>query len=212
MPDDLYGILEIPKDASDADIKRAYRKRSKELHPDTGGDADDFTALNRAYTILSDPETRGQYDRGEYTDPKSSGPRDKAIESVTVIFFKALKDIAINDVPYVDLMKCMREACEQVANRITKQERELPRMIEKLDAIRDRLSGNEHISFMLASYRNQTIEAIDSLQMQRHTLDEMREILSHGSYKTDKRPWGHGDRLDGLLRSAMAQNISGMER
>ncbi|MGF1456473.1 MAG: DnaJ C-terminal domain-containing protein [Alphaproteobacteria bacterium] len=69
MADDPYTILGVPKDASQDDIRKAYRKLAKDLHPDLHpGDQraeDRFKAVSAAYTLLSDPDKRAQYDRGE---------------------------------------------------------------------------------------------------------------------------------------------------
>lgn len=60
---DLYDLLGVPRDASAEDIKKAYRKRARELHPDAGGDEERFKAVQAAYAVLSDPEKRVRYDR-----------------------------------------------------------------------------------------------------------------------------------------------------
>lgn len=60
---DLYQLLGVPRDASQEDIKRAYRRRARELHPDAGGDEDAFKQITRAYEVLSDPQRRAVYDR-----------------------------------------------------------------------------------------------------------------------------------------------------
>ena len=69
MSSDLYETLGISRDASQDDIKRRYRQLAKELHPDLNPDKPDvaerFSEVTAAYDILSDPEKRGQYDRGE---------------------------------------------------------------------------------------------------------------------------------------------------
>jgi DnaJ-class molecular chaperone len=69
MSDDLYATLGVSRDASQDDIKRAYRRLAKELHPDLNPDKPDvaerFKQVTAAYDILSDPERRGRYDRGE---------------------------------------------------------------------------------------------------------------------------------------------------
>lgn len=66
---DPYSVLGVPKDADAAQIKSAYRKLAKELHPDVNpGDSiveQRFKEITAAYKLLSDPETKGQYDRGE---------------------------------------------------------------------------------------------------------------------------------------------------
>ncbi len=66
---DPYKILGIAPTASDAELKSAYRKLAKELHPDVNpGDTiveQRFKEVSAAYSMLSDKETRGKYDRGE---------------------------------------------------------------------------------------------------------------------------------------------------
>jgi len=66
---DLYSELNVPRGASEADIKKAYRKLAKELHPDKNKDnpkaTERFSKVTRAYDILTDRDKRAQYDRGE---------------------------------------------------------------------------------------------------------------------------------------------------
>ncbi|WP_171027239.1 DnaJ C-terminal domain-containing protein [Pseudarthrobacter sp. NamB4] len=63
---DFYKILGVAKDASDADIKKAYRKLARQHHPDTNaGNAaaeKKFKDISEAYSVLSDPDERQQYD------------------------------------------------------------------------------------------------------------------------------------------------------
>lgn len=54
----------VTKDASDAEIKKAYRKASLTHHPDKGGDVNVFQHLGNVYAVLSDPEKRKLYDLG----------------------------------------------------------------------------------------------------------------------------------------------------
>jgi len=66
MPSDYYSVLGLSRDASKDDIKKAYRKLSKELHPDKNkGDKESeqkFKEVNEAYEVLSDEKKRKQYD------------------------------------------------------------------------------------------------------------------------------------------------------
>lgn len=73
---DLYEVLGVSKDASDADIKRAYRKLSKQYHPDINKEAgaeEKFKEIAEAYEILSDSQKRAAYDQYGHAsyDPNS---------------------------------------------------------------------------------------------------------------------------------------------
>lgn len=66
---DPYSILGVARGASEKDIKSAYRKLAKELHPDRNADnpkaAERFSEVTRAYDLLSDKDKRARFDRGE---------------------------------------------------------------------------------------------------------------------------------------------------
>lgn len=59
---DHYNTLGVPRDASQEDIKKAYRKLAMQHHPDKGGDIAKFQEITNAYETLSDADKRFQYD------------------------------------------------------------------------------------------------------------------------------------------------------
>jgi molecular chaperone DnaJ len=77
MPSSLYETLGVSKNASQDEIKKAYRKLVREVHPDTNpGHEERFKEVQAAYDVLSDPEKRKQYDRLGMTNgrPGAAGP------------------------------------------------------------------------------------------------------------------------------------------
>ena len=86
MPRDYYDELGVAREATPAQIKKAYRKLARQYHPDVNRDdpqaAERFKAVQHAYDILSDKETREAYDRyghaaeqmGEGGPPRNSQP------------------------------------------------------------------------------------------------------------------------------------------
>ena len=76
MPADAYELLGVPRDADDAQIKKAFRRLARELHPDVNQEPDAeerFKEIAEAYEILSDSERRATYDRYGYDGLRGGG-------------------------------------------------------------------------------------------------------------------------------------------
>src|SRR5262245_58785195 len=81
---DLYEILGVPRDASSNDIRAAYRRLARELHPDVNADPADqerFKEVTGAYEILSDPAKRRRYD-----EFGSAGPQGAPFADIQDLF------------------------------------------------------------------------------------------------------------------------------
>src|SRR5579884_590529 len=73
---DYYELLGIARDADETEVKRAFRRLARQLHPDVSDqpDAEDrFREVSEAYEVLSNPETRQLYDRYGHAGLRSGG-------------------------------------------------------------------------------------------------------------------------------------------
>ena len=80
---DYYEVLGVQKNASDDELKKAFRKMAKQYHPDIHpGDKDaeaKFKEINEAYDVLSDPQKRANYDQFGFDGPQGFGGRTTAL-------------------------------------------------------------------------------------------------------------------------------------
>jgi len=72
---DYYAVLGVARDASETDIKRAFRELARKFHPDVNAtdEGEKFREINEAYATLSDRDNRARYDRWGHADDSSSG-------------------------------------------------------------------------------------------------------------------------------------------
>jgi molecular chaperone DnaJ len=67
MATDYYELLEVPRGATEDELKKAYRKLARQWHPDANPDDPEaeakFKEITQAYAVLSDTESRSRYDR-----------------------------------------------------------------------------------------------------------------------------------------------------
>lgn len=85
MIDNPYDVIGVKADASDKEIKAAYRRLAKELHPDLNpgnrGAEDRFKAVSAAYNLLKDKEQRSRFDRGEIDASGAETPQHPTYRS-----------------------------------------------------------------------------------------------------------------------------------
>src|SRR5271169_1897870 len=92
MPRDPYAVLGVERDASEENVKKAFRKLARELHPDVNSHdpqaEEKFKEAAEAYEVLSDADRRATYDRYGHEGLRSGGyaPNFDAFGSVADIF------------------------------------------------------------------------------------------------------------------------------
>lgn len=106
---DPYGELGVPPTASTADIKRAYKKRAKEAHPDAGGSPEEFDKVSTAYRLLTDDRLRERYDKTGSTEAEADNLLANAINGLGFRFAAVLGH---PDCERVDIVKMVRQSVE----------------------------------------------------------------------------------------------------
>lgn len=118
-----YAILGLKRDCSAADIKAAYRSKVKDFHPDLGGDPEVFLQVAEAYTILSDPEKRREYDAtGEVDGFNALAFQKSVIETLASIMDSVIEQslaerVALTDLFLIQTMETALSAALQAARK-----------------------------------------------------------------------------------------------
>jgi curved DNA-binding protein CbpA len=147
-----YEVLGVPKDAIKAEIKKAYRSKVQQAHPDKGGSAEDTQRLNDAYAILSDDEARARYDE---TGQTSSAGADRQTAELTALM-RAVID-RVSSVENVDIVLEMRTALKSTIQGCQQQKHQVDAAMQKRAKALKRLTIKEGATNLLAEALNADI-------------------------------------------------------
>ena len=102
----LYSVLGIKENATDEEIKKAFRNQSKKTHPDKGGSAEKFQKVKDAYEVLANPTKRKRYDEtGEVDDEIDN--REQQILGGIASMFEGIMNENQGNIKYVNIIKQM---------------------------------------------------------------------------------------------------------
>ncbi|MBK7380693.1 MAG: J domain-containing protein [Ignavibacteriales bacterium] len=185
-----YEILEIKPSASEAEIKKAYRKKAQAVHPDKGGDTELFQEIAKAYEILSNAEKREHFDKTgeEFHD-------DIKAEVIGAMIQIVMGAIQSNEPTYTDIIVMARNAVEQQQSKHKSLKSQIKRQVDRLKDASSRITvveGKENIisSAILANITNlqkQILEIDKIIQIG----GQIIEMLQDYSYKKETAPiWG----------------------
>jgi curved DNA-binding protein CbpA len=124
MSQDLYESLGIIPDATDDEIKQAYRKNAMKKHPDRGGSKEEFHALQVAYDVLTDPEKRQRYD-----ETGKAGPDTEEDVMMNQLGALLLQLVDTMDVELQDIAGAMKRI---IAEKIVAQDKAVAGMRHKI--------------------------------------------------------------------------------
>lgn len=135
---DLYQILGIDRDADHGTIRRAFRQKSKTMHPDVGGDLLAFKALNQAHDVLTDPARRAHYDKTGQIIDGTDNSRSYVLEAIDCAFNAVAMKLAeqkCRDMNVIDMLQQMKLYLSAEESRLKQLTAEFAREIGMLDEL-----------------------------------------------------------------------------
>jgi DnaJ-class molecular chaperone len=185
----LYDDLGVSPNASQDEIKKAYRKLAQQHHPDKQGDPAAFRRVQQAYDVLGDPGRRQQYDEtGQTKEPV--GIREDAVRHVCTVVLKMVDEASTN-VDTQNLVSMIHSHITDVTRQIQARRDAAAKLKAKRQKALDRLTfkGDDGPDLI-----RQTLEdAIKGVDRDLAVLDrhdqitrEMRAIVKQYSYVNDK--------------------------
>lgn len=182
----LYDILGVPEDASQQEIRKAYKKQASIHHPDKNLDDPEattrFQAIQKAYDILSDPDKRKRYDE---TGSMDSAPsiRDHAIEVVAKLYLAIAESEDFRPLNYFAKIRQKlhqtKSQCETELSRLTKQ-------LERFDYLIDNTKASDGLLAHLQGKRAEIAHRHSHAKEGKVVMADALEYLNECQYTGDE--------------------------
>lgn len=184
MSKNLYDILGVPKDATEDEIKKAYKEQSKKSHPDKGGSDEKMAEVNRAYMVLRNKEKRERYDTtGEETEDKFES---KFASLLNEIFLQIIE--GSENVDNWDLIECFQTNVDNLISQHKLKLEESMARIKKLGRVIKRVKSrsDKRIYAILQSHVEFETQRTNLINSDIKFLKEAQEILGDYAYDFDR--------------------------
>ncbi len=135
---DLYADLGLTPDASTEEIVRAGRDAAKEHHPDKGGNAEAFTRVMTALTVLRDPQKRAKYDQTGETEQVDPVRLEEA-QALSILNQKLMMVITQADPEITDVVQHLRQLVQADIDQATANREETKNQLKKFQGFAKRL-------------------------------------------------------------------------
>jgi DnaJ-class molecular chaperone len=178
-----YEELGISKEATQEEIKLAYRKKAREHHPDKGGDKEDFQKVQKAYEILSDIDRKSAYDANGCSEEE---PESAIIDKIiTEVLINLLESNRIDTI-YGDVVESLKSHFVHNQRNIKNNLTALKANNKKYCIVSKKIKAKNKFLFeTIRTRRMQNIQNIRSLKQQYKVGQKVIEALNNG-YSYDK--------------------------
>ena len=177
----LYETLDLNKTPppNAAEIKRAYKKKAKETHPDkAGGSSEAFAKVSRAYLVLSDPVRRKRYDE---TGDIPENPPENAALNLLVQFFVGTVQLHANgqgpDPCAVDLIDVARKECRKAILDAENHQVKLRRTIKLWQKVAGKLKTKKKADLVTRALHAQIIPLEQQIRLMDDQIVLRKDVL-----------------------------------
>lgn len=189
---DLYKILGLKRSAGRKDIHKAYRRKAKAAHPDSGGTVEAFKELVTAYAVLSDANARAKYDEtGEIDLPRPDNFDGGAIEIIAEklgLVIHAEHDLAAMDIGAL-IEQAIRQDMADREGSIAHQKRAAERLVALRDRTKHKAQGDGTVVARVLDWHELAIQnRIKKHEESVQFLERALEILQDYSFTDDLVP------------------------
>ena len=181
---DPYDALGVPRDASDADIRKAFRQLARVHHPDRdGGDHEKMAEANRAYEILTDPERRARYDAtGSNRQPPAAEVRARDV------LFRLMIDVMGKLPEEADLAAAIRSTLANLKRQVTRAIVEMQIESRRLDRRRQKLQDGGFFAGLFEQRTRDLAEKVKNAEDEIEVLNCAEEIMKGVTWTGDSPP------------------------
>lgn len=190
----LYDALEIPTTATPAEIRKAFRNKSRKAHPDGEGSKEEMQRLSEAYHVLIDPVRRKQYDE---TGSTAEFPSALGLVSKMVIQLISETLGAGKDPECIDLLAVVKARIEEEIGTLDTKCDQLEKLVAKFKKVAKRLTskkGKDNLLVQsLMAHIGMLENHIKAIPAEKHKLEECLEFLKDYKYNAEKEKfvgWG----------------------
>jgi DnaJ-class molecular chaperone len=177
-----YDILGVSKDATEAEIKKAYRTLAKEHHPDMGGNETTFKEIQNAYEILSDSEKRARFDRGEDVESPQNARENHAKSFLFSLFEQCIDKYGITKDPFEVMKGSVKENIRSLDNEQRKQEQKK----SKFERAKKKIEKGESFVACCDAVIKKCQDMIEALEAEKETGKIMLDMLKDPKFIQDE--------------------------
>lgn len=185
---DPYDILGVARNASDDEIRAAYKRQAKKTHPDAGGDSDAFVRGQKAFELLLDPLRRKVFDASGY-DPELADPAD--LQGLLVIE-KLVNEIVLDERepgsfdPLARMRAKLKDDARKARFHVREMEGHSARIARHIDRLGTR-PATDVLGYMLRSRIEAISKMIGETLRQTAAIERAYQMLEDYTYAIDTR-------------------------